>query len=64
MFDESTNIVLVKAIQSTVPLRPGGFIQKVAVPRPEDTMDPSPKLVMLFMSSVSKKSKSERSLWM
>jgi len=54
-FDEGIYIVFVKAIQLTVPLCPVGLIQKVAVPCPEDVIDLSPKLVVLFVSSLSKK---------
>ena len=44
-------------------LHPGGLIQRVAEPRPEEETDPSPEPVVSFISSLSIDEKSEHSLW-
>ena len=59
-FDVGTSIVFLSEILLTAPLSSGDFAQIVAVPRPDDETDPSPKPVMLFLSSLSRKSKSDR----
>ena len=59
-FDEGTSMVFFREMRLTEPLSPGDFVQTVAVPRPEDATDPSPKPVILFVSSLSRNSKSDR----
>ena len=59
---EGTNIVLFNMMRLTEPLRPEDFVQTVAVPRPEEATDPSPKPVILLVSSLSMKVKSDRLL--
>ena len=60
MFDEGTSMVFLSEILLTAPLSSGDFIQIVAVPRPDDETDPSPKPVISFLSSFLRKSKSDR----
>ena len=59
MFDEGTSIVFFREIGFTEPFSPGDFIQIVAVPHPDDNMEPSPNPVILLVSSLSRKSKSD-----
>ena len=50
-------------MQLTAPSRPGDFVQTIAVPRPEEETDLSPKPVILLVLSLSSDSKSDRLLW-
>ena len=61
-FDEGTYIALFNAMRFTVPFRLDDFVQIIAVPRPEEDTDPSPKPVILFVSSLSSEVKSDRML--
>ena len=61
-FDEGTNIVFFSVIRLIEFLPLEDFVQTVAFPRPEDETDESPKPVILFVSSLSMNSKSERTL--
>ena len=58
-FDEGMSMVFLSEILLMAPLSSGDFAQIVAVPCPDDEIDPSPKPVILFLSSVSRKSKSD-----
>ena len=62
-FEEGMSIALLKPMRLTAPLRPGDFVQTIAVPRPEEETDPSPKPVILLVSSLSSDSKSDHLLW-
>ena len=59
MFDEGTSMVFFREIQFTEPFSLGDFIQIVAMPCPDDNMEPSPNPVILLVSSLSRKSKSD-----
>ena len=63
-FEEGMSIALLKPMWLTVPSHPGDFVQMITVPRPEEETDPSPKPVILFVSSLLSDSKFNHLLWM
>ena len=63
MFEEGTSIALLKLMRLTAPSCLGDFVQTIAVPRPEEETDPSPKPVILLVSSLLSDLKSDRLLW-